>query len=132
MITRQGIEGGAIYALSPDLRDDDRGGGRSACFMSICAPISVLPSWSGAWPAPREKQSLANWLRKQAKLTPVAIGLVQEAAHVAATPLSTMTPEDLAKLIKAVPIRLTGPRASPAPSPPPAASRSLKSTAASC
>jgi uncharacterized flavoprotein (TIGR03862 family) len=108
MITRQGIEGGAIYALSPDLRDTIAAAGEAMLHVDLRPDIG-FPELERRLAAPREKQSLANWLRKQAKLTPVAIGLVQEAAHVAATPLSTMTPEDLAKLIKAVPIRLTGP-----------------------
>jgi len=108
MITRQGIEGGAIYALSPDLRDTIAAAGEAMLHVDLRPDIG-FPELERRLTAPREKQSLANWLRKQAKLTPVAIGLVQEAAHVAATPLSTMTPEDLAKLIKAVPIRLAGP-----------------------
>jgi len=49
---------------------------------------------------PRRSQSLANTLRKQAGLTPEAIGLVQEALHAGAIP-------DLPSLIKALPIRLT-------------------------
>jgi predicted flavoprotein YhiN len=48
---------------------------------------------------PRRSQSLANTLRKQAGLTPEAIGLVQEALHAGAA-------GDLPTLIKALPVRL--------------------------
>jgi predicted flavoprotein YhiN len=42
-------------------------------------------------------------LRKAAKLSPVAVGLLREAAG---SSLSTMSADDLAALIKAVPVRL--------------------------
>jgi uncharacterized flavoprotein (TIGR03862 family) len=108
MITWQGIEGGAIYALSPDLREAIAAVGEAVLHVDLRPDIGFL-ELERRLAASREKQSLANWLRKQSKLPPVAIGLIQEAAHLAATPLSTMTPEDMAKLIKAAPIRLTGP-----------------------
>ena len=108
MITRLGIEGGAIYALSPDLRDAITAEGEAWLQVDLRPDIGFL-ELERRLAAPLQKRSLANWLRKQSRLPPVAIGLVQEAAHLAATPLSTMAPEDMAKLIKAVPIRLTGP-----------------------
>jgi predicted flavoprotein YhiN len=58
--------------------------------------------------APKGKQSLANFLRKAAQLSPVAIGLLQEAAKASDIPLSSLAPPDLARLINAVPIELTG------------------------
>ena len=82
-----------------------RPAGEAVLHVDLRPDIGV-PELERRLAGPREKQSMANWLRKQAKLTAVAIGLIQEAAHVAATPLSAMTPEDMAKLIKAVPIRL--------------------------
>ena len=108
MITRQGIEGGAIYALSPDLRETIAATGEAVLHIDLRPDIG-FPDLEQRLAGPREKRSLANWLRKQVKLTPVAIGLLQEAAHATATPLSAMTPADLAKLIKAVPIPLTEP-----------------------
>jgi predicted flavoprotein YhiN len=58
---------------------------------------------AGRVDGPRGGQSLSNWLRKRATLSPAAIGLVQEALHGGAggTPLST--------LVKALPLRLTAP-----------------------
>jgi predicted flavoprotein YhiN len=58
--------------------------------------------------APRGKQSLSNFLRKAADLSPVAIGLLQEAAIAAGQKLTSLSPEQLAALINAVPSRLTG------------------------
>jgi predicted flavoprotein YhiN len=49
---------------------------------------------------PRRSQSLANTLRKQAGLTPEAIGLVQEALHGGASA------DALPRLIKALPVQL--------------------------
>src|SRR6185437_12117693 len=51
---------------------------------------------------PARGQSLSNRLRRQAGLSPEAIGLVQEALH------SGVPSADLAGLIKALPLRLTG------------------------
>jgi predicted flavoprotein YhiN len=58
--------------------------------------------------APRGKQSLSNFLRKAVSLSPVAIGLLQETAKASGTSLSALPPPDLARLINAAPIELTG------------------------
>ena len=58
--------------------------------------------------APRGKQSLSNFLRKAAQLSPVGIGLLQEAAIGSGTSLSSLSPQRLAELINAVPIKLNG------------------------
>jgi hypothetical protein len=53
----------------------------------------------------RGKQSFSNFLRKTANLSPVAIGLLQEAAG---GKLAALSSEALAGLIGDVPIKLTG------------------------
>jgi predicted flavoprotein YhiN len=58
--------------------------------------------------APKGKQSLANFLRKAAQLSPVGIGLLQEAAAASGRPLASLRPAELAAMINAVPIRITG------------------------
>ena len=80
VITRGGIEGGAIYALSPALRDaiDASGDARLT--------IDLLPDMDAGeiarrLGAPRGKQSVSNMLRKSISLSPVAIGLAQEATR---------------------------------------------------
>lgn len=56
----------------------------------------------------RGKQSLANFLRKAAQLSPVGIGLMQEAAIASGRTLASFSPVELAQLINAIPVQLTG------------------------
>jgi predicted flavoprotein YhiN len=58
--------------------------------------------------AAKGKQSFSNFLRKAAHLSPVAIGLLQEAAKATGLSLSALSPADLARLIQAVPVQLSG------------------------
>jgi predicted flavoprotein YhiN len=58
--------------------------------------------------APRGKQSCSNWLRKALHLSPVGIGLLQEAAVASGVSLSSLSAEGLADRINAVPVELTG------------------------
>jgi hypothetical protein len=55
--------------------------------------------------APRGKQSLSNYLRKALQLSPLAIGLLQEASRGSAAQLSQ---QNLATLVNAVPVKLIG------------------------
>src|SRR5205814_8654640 len=56
----------------------------------------------------RGKQSLANFLRKAAQVSPVGISLMQEAAIASGRQLASFSPADLAHLINAIPVQLTG------------------------
>jgi uncharacterized flavoprotein (TIGR03862 family) len=106
VITRSGIEGGAIYALSAELREAIARSGAATLHIALrpdLDPIELVARLS----APRGKQSLANFLRK-AQFSPVAIGLLQEAAVTAGTPLSSLSPAELMRLVNAVPVTLTG------------------------
>jgi hypothetical protein len=58
--------------------------------------------------APRGKQSFSNWLRKTVHLSPVAIGLLQEAAIASGVSLTSLSAASLAGLINTVPVELTG------------------------
>jgi uncharacterized flavoprotein (TIGR03862 family) len=107
LITRTGIEGGAIYALSAGLRDSIVGTGQATLHIAL-RPDLEMNVLVARLSAPRGKQSLSNWLRKAAHLSPVAIGLLQEAAMVSGEPLSSLSPASLAGLINALPIQLTG------------------------
>jgi uncharacterized flavoprotein (TIGR03862 family) len=102
MITESGIEGGAIYALSARLRDAIRTEGSATINIDL-RPDLTQTALEDRLGGPRRSQSLANTLRKQAGLTPEAIGLVQEALHHGSTP------DDLPGLIKSLPIRLIAP-----------------------
>lgn len=107
MITRTGIEGGAIYALSADLREAIGNSGQATLHIALRSDIE-MSELTARLSAPRGKQSFSNWLRKAAHLSPVAIGLLQEAAIASGAVLSSLSPENLAGLINDVPIELSG------------------------
>jgi uncharacterized flavoprotein (TIGR03862 family) len=102
VITAQGIEGGAIYALSAKLREAIARDGAAKLQIDL-RPDMSLDELSEKLDGPRRGATLSNFLRKSANLPSVGIGLVQEALHngAGATKLSA--------LVKAVPLRLTAP-----------------------
>jgi uncharacterized flavoprotein (TIGR03862 family) len=107
MITRGGIEGGAIYALSAELREAVLGIGQATLTIALRPDLgaaALTTRLSGT----RGKQSLANFLRKAAQVSPVGIGLMQEAAIASGRPLASFSPAELAHLINAIPVQLTG------------------------
>jgi uncharacterized flavoprotein (TIGR03862 family) len=107
MVTRSGIEGGAVYALAGPLRDAVLSKGRATLHIAL-RPDLDMSDLAARLSVPRGKQSLSNWLRKAAHLSPVAIGLLQEAAVASGVSLSSLSPEDLAKRINAVAVELNG------------------------
>jgi len=107
IVTRAGIEGGAVYALSAELREAiDASGG--ATLRVALRPDLDMKELTAKVSAPRGKQSLSNFLRKAVSLSPVAIGLLQEAAKTSGASLTSLSPAELGNLINAVPIELTG------------------------
>jgi uncharacterized flavoprotein (TIGR03862 family) len=104
MIAQYGLEGGGVYALSPALREALETSGESTLTVDLLPDMSadVLATKLGA---PRGKQSLSNFLRKAANLSPVAIGLAQE---IAKGRLGNLDPAAMAALFKALPVKLTG------------------------
>jgi uncharacterized flavoprotein (TIGR03862 family) len=107
IVTRSGIEGGAIYALSAELREAISKSG-SAILHIVLRPDLENGDLIARLSVPKGKQTLSNFLRKAAHLSPVAIGLLQEAAKAHGLSLSSLPPGDLARLINTVPIELTG------------------------
>ncbi len=101
-ITRRGIEGGAVYALGARLRDAIAVDGGAVLHVDI-RPDLTEAALTERLAKPRSGGSLSNHLRK-AGLTPLAINLLREGVG-ASLPAD---PAALARLIKAVPIRLTG------------------------
>ncbi len=106
VVTKTGLEGGAIYALSPLLRDAIERDGEAILTIDL-RPGLAASELENALAKPLGKQSFSNFLRKAVKLSPAARGLLQEAAHRDGAPLSSMGLGALAALIKAVPVRLT-------------------------
>jgi uncharacterized flavoprotein (TIGR03862 family) len=107
MVTRAGIEGGAIYALSADLREAIVDSGQATLHIAL-RPDLEMRELVARLSAPRGKQPFSNWLRKAAHLSPVGIGLLQEAAIASGVALSSVPPASLAGLINEVPISLNG------------------------
>jgi uncharacterized flavoprotein (TIGR03862 family) len=107
LITQAGLEGGGMYALSARLRDAIGTCGEATLQIDL-RPDSSRADLERRLGSARGKQSLATFLRKAAKLSPVAIGLLREASVSTQRQLSELTPTALAALIKAVPVRLIG------------------------
>lgn len=103
MIARYGLEGGAVYALSPAIRAALANGDTITLHLDLKPhrDVSDLANWLGR---AKKGQSLTNTLRK-AGLTPQAISVLRDA--VAELPRD---PAALAALIKAVPLRVTAQR----------------------
>jgi uncharacterized flavoprotein (TIGR03862 family) len=107
MITAEGIEGGAVYAVSARLRDTILGRGSAMLHVDMrpdLDPDDLIHRLS----TPRGKQSLSSFLRKAAALPPVAIALIHEAAINNASPLHANDPAELADRIKDLRLTLTG------------------------
>ncbi|MGE3991668.1 NAD(P)/FAD-dependent oxidoreductase [Pseudorhodoplanes sp.] len=104
VITREGIEGGTIYALSPLLREaiEDTG---NAELLTDLLPDMDIAAVTRRLGAPRGKASLSNMLRKSLSLSPVAIGLAQE---ITIGRLGALAPDEMAAFLKAMPVTLTG------------------------
>jgi uncharacterized flavoprotein (TIGR03862 family) len=107
VITRAGIEGGVVYALSSQLREAIIATDEATLLVALRPEIAAA-ELVARLQAPRGKQSLSTFLRKAAHLSPAAIGLLQEAAIASGASLASLSPASLAGLINAVPIRLNG------------------------
>ena len=103
VLTKDGIESGAVYPLSATLRREiAETGGALLC-------VDLLPDMTETALAERlhagkPKESLSNRLRKAARLDAVKIALLNEVMRGA----PPSDPVALAALIKALPLRLTG------------------------
>jgi uncharacterized flavoprotein (TIGR03862 family) len=102
MISRTGIEGGAVYALSASLREAVALNGVAELDIDLRPDMDVA-TLASRLSRPRAKQSLSTFLRKAAGLSPLEIALLRESV----TPQDG-TPEALAAAIKQVRLKLTG------------------------
>jgi hypothetical protein len=107
MVTRTGIEGGAIYALSAALREAVLADGVAVLRIALRPDLDAA-ELAAKLAMPHGKQSFSNFLRKTIHLSPAAIGLLQEIAIAEGLQLASLSPERLAALINAVPVTLTG------------------------
>jgi uncharacterized flavoprotein (TIGR03862 family) len=102
MITKTGIEGGALYALSAPLREAIEGQGTATPTIDL-RPDITQADLTAKLARPRGSDSLSNFLRKTISLAPVAINLLRETHGTLATDAAT-----LARQIKAAPLKLSG------------------------
>jgi uncharacterized flavoprotein (TIGR03862 family) len=107
MLTQTGIEGSPVYALSAPLREEIRTHGSAVLFVALKPDMSTQ-ELEARLSVPRGKNSVATHLRRKLKLTPAAIGLIQEAALALGDFLTLMPMEELAVNVNSVPVLLTG------------------------
>lgn len=101
VVTSTGLEGGAIYALTPDIRARIAETGQADITLDL-RPDLDHEALRQRLSRPRGKQSLSNHLRKSAGLAPVAVALLSEPGERPADP------DRLAARIKALPLAATG------------------------
>ena len=101
---KPGSQGGAVYALSPQLRDAIEAK-REATLNIALRPDVAADEINRRLTLPRGKQSLSTFLRKALNLAPVEIALLQEATG---GKLATLAPVEIARLVNAIPTRLIG------------------------
>lgn len=104
MIDANGIEGGAIYALSRCLRDGIAKNGYAELFVDL-RPTMSMGDIEKKLIRPRGRMSFSSWLPKAMNLSPLAIALLHESNKDA----SALSPKELASLIKSCSITLTAP-----------------------
>ncbi|CCB64875.1 conserved protein of unknown function; putative flavoprotein [Hyphomicrobium sp. MC1] len=102
VVTANGLEGGAIYALGPQIRAA-LGDGKSATLIVDLKPDLTQSALAERLGRRRSGETLTNFLRKAAHLDPVAVALLREGN--AALPDSA---EALAGRIKALPLQVVG------------------------
>ena len=105
MVTRHGIEGGLVYALSGPLRDAIERDGMAVLEVDLL-PGHDLTRLTDALSQPRGRDSLANHLRRRVGIAGVKAALLRERA----APGVLAHPDALARLLKALPLRLSASR----------------------
>lgn len=101
VITRNGLEGGAVYALGPSIRQALALASSTTLMLDLRADLT-LGTLAAKLGGPRHGASMSTILRKRAGLSPAAALLAREAGPL------PVEPDELARRIKAVPLRVTG------------------------
>jgi uncharacterized flavoprotein (TIGR03862 family) len=104
VITETGVEGGAVYALSPTLRDAIEATCEATLNIAL-RPDIAADEINRRLTRPRGKQSLSTFLRKALTLSPVEISLLQEATG---GKLGALAPVEIAQLVNAISLRAAG------------------------
>jgi uncharacterized flavoprotein (TIGR03862 family) len=103
MVTGQGLEGGAVYALSSSLRRILARDGKATLHVEL-RPDFEEPFLIRRLSEGRKGESLSNRLRKGAGLSPAAAALLREGG----VDLASLDAGQLARRIKAMPLMVTG------------------------
>jgi uncharacterized flavoprotein (TIGR03862 family) len=106
LITRDGLEGGAIYALSAPLRAALARDGSATLYFDLM-PDADTSALEARLRVPRGKQTFSNALRKATRLSPAAIGLLYESAARLGNSLAASDAKAAAAFIKAAPVTIT-------------------------
>jgi predicted flavoprotein YhiN len=106
IVTQAGLEGGAVYALSRDIRKALARG--DATLVLSLRPGATVAELQAKLERPRGKQSMSTFLRKSLSLAPVAIALLHEAAMNQKLRVAELPSESLAGLINTLPIPVSG------------------------
>jgi len=107
MLTRLGLEGGAVYALGRPARE------LAGTLNHVPLAIDLLPQFSltdviAQTSKPRGARSLTGWLARLKGMAQAPAAFAREAANLAGLDLAAMAPDALARFLKAVPLRATG------------------------
>ena len=105
IVTKEGVEGGLIYAGSARLRDEIDANGKAVMFLDL-KPDRALEWLVDKLSRPRGKRSLASYLEKSLGIYGVKAGLLRE--FVSKEDFTNA--ERLAGFIKALPVPLVAPR----------------------
>lgn len=101
VVTRRGLEGGAVYTFSGAIRDACSQEGGAEIRLDL-RPDASAADLAARLARARGKQSLSNFLRKSAGLSPLAVAVLREGG-----PLPEAT-EALAARVKATPLKVRG------------------------
>ena len=102
MLTATGIEGGAVYALSAQIRDAMARDG-AATFTLDLRPDLDAADVTRRLVVRGKGETVSAMLRKALALSPAAIALVQETRHASSRHRGAVS-DDLAALVKALPL----------------------------
>lgn len=106
MITGNGVEGGAIYALSSLLRKEINQKNEAVLYIDLKPGLS-LELLTEKLKKPRARKSFSSYLKSAINMSDVAMGLLMESPE--RTDLGNYPPEKLAALIKNYLLHLNAP-----------------------
>ena len=104
IVTKEGVEGGLIYAASAMMRDEIEANGKAVMYLDL-KPDRALDWLVDKLSRPRGKRSLASYLEKSLGIHSVKAGLLREFVSKE----DFTNPERLAGFIKALPVPLVRP-----------------------